>query len=64
MADSEVAVTFLVSSGYSRAAPAPDGGEDPPPPCARGGRREGQIILLEGDRADDLEVSRLVHGQP
>ena len=48
-------------------APVLGGGEGTPPPSRKrdkGGRGEGRIIFLEGDRADELEVSWLIRGLP
>ena len=35
-----------------------------PPPCARGGRVEGRIVVVEGERANDLTVGRLIRVKP
>ena len=49
MDDLGVAVTLLVSSGVTRAAPSRVESLTPPP-SARDGQGEGRIVMVEGDR--------------
>ena len=52
---------FLVTSVSVRAAPAPDGGE-PPPPHTQGFKGEGRIVVVEDNKAEELTVGQLGDG--
>ena len=60
------AVVFSVSSEAARGAPAPVKGEGPTSPIigAGGEKVVSRIVLVEGERADDLTVGRVVNSQP